>query len=440
MRLLLVGCGCVGEVVGKFLEERSRDSNWLESIVFADYDYEKAKEMTEFYKGSKVKAYGEGLDASNKDQLRGIIKKYDCDCLFDASPPFLAETLFDVAHEMNVDFLNMGTWSLPKFDIKESMEAKKVYDPFMTDHNFNAHDKWMKNGKTAIICVGIDPGVVNVFAKFAAQHLFDELHELHVKDGCNISKKNNEDDLAFGFNVWTILDECLNPSVVWDKDTGYTAYPPFSGEELFNFPEGIGYQKIYQIEHEEVVCMPKFLKEYGLRKCTYKIALDDGLIDALKMIDKLGMRSLKEINYKNQMIKPRDVVAAVLPQPDKIDDSYEGKMCVGVHCKGIKDGLKREIFIYQPYEQEEAFERFNSQAVVAQTAIGATIAIELLGRGIWKKPGVYSPEAFDPIPYMKLMNEVNFRHSIVEMNSEYMKNKKSVEINEILQKAAQPAF
>lgn len=432
VRLLLVGCGCVGQVIGKFLLERIEKENWIETIVFVDYDYDKALEIAKLYENTSVEAYAHKVDGSKKEDLKEIIKKYNCTCLFDASPPFLAETLFDVAYENNLNFLNMGTWSLPKFDIKESMDAKKVYEPFMTDYNFNAHDKWVKNNKTAIICVGIDPGVVNVFAKLAGEYLFDNLLELHVKDGCSIEKKTGENELAFGFNVWTILDECLNPSVAWDVDKGYTAYPPFAGEELFKFPEGIGYQKIYQIEHEEVVCMPRYLKKYGLEKCTYKIALEDELIRALKMIDKLGMRSLKEINYRNQLIKPRDIVAAVLPQPDEIDDKYDGKMCVGVLCKGIKDGFKRELFIYQTYEQKDAYEHFESQAVVVQTAIGATLALELLGKGIWNEAGVYSPDYFDPIPFMKLMNEVNFKYSIVEMDSEYMKNKKKLEINEIL--------
>lgn len=315
----------------------------------------------------------------------------------------------------------MGTWSVPKGDITSPESAKEVYDEFMTSYHFKNTPLWENNNRTAIICVGIDPGVVNVFAKFAAKHLFDELHELHVKDGCNIGRKDGADEVAFGFNVWTVLDECLNPSVTWSRKNGFTAYPAFSGEEVFNFPEGVGAQKLYQIEHEEVVLMPMFLTAYGLRECTYKIALDDGLVNALKTMDSLGLRSLEPVEHQGMIIRPRDIIAKVLPQLDSIDGAYEGKMCVGVQCKGLKDGLEREVFLYQTYDHEVAWEKYKSQAIVVQTAIGASIAIELLGTGSWSKPGVYRPEALDPEPYMKLMRDYDYAQDMIEMPAPYQR-------------------
>lgn len=419
MRLLLIGCGGVGEIIARVLTERSQNSDWLEALIVTDYDASKVDQTLKQIEGKGLEVKGIVLDASNQDAIVATLKEHRCDCLFDASPPYLANVLFDAAYEAKVHFLNMGTWSVPDTEIKDVKDAKKAYKEFMTDYNFNRDAQWRDIDKTALICVGIDPGVVNVFAKFAAKHLFDKITEIHVKDGCNISSVNNADEISFGFNVWTVLDECLNTSVIWTKEEGFIGHPAFSGEETFDFPEEVGPLKLYQIEHEEVVLIPKYLEKYGLEKCTYKIALDDGLIGALKVIEQLGLRSLEEREINGMLIKPRDMIAALLPQPNEINQDHLGKMCVGIHCKGLKDGLSREVFIYQTYDQQTAWERYQSQAIVTQTAIGAAIATELVGTGRWRQAGVNGPEAFDPEAFIELMDQYDYAYNMIEMNSAY---------------------
>lgn len=288
----------------------------------------------------------------------------------------------------------------------------------------------------ACICLGIYPGVVDVFAKFAAEYLFDEIKEIHVKDGGNLDIPTaGEDDITFGFNVWTILDECVNPNVEWDKEKGFIVDRPFSGEEIFELPAGVGPNKMVKVEHEETVLMPRFLEKYGLEKCTFKIALDDNLVNALKVITALGLRSIKPVEVNGQTIIPRDIVAACAPQPKDIGDEMTGKMCVGVHCIGIKDGMKREIFMYQPFDNQESMKKWNMQAVVAQTGFGAAVGIELIGKGIWKDTGVYAPEYFDPIPYLEIMDEAGFDYGIVEMDSPYKDAKDKEMMAEIFRQA-----
>ncbi|HML36064.1 MAG TPA: saccharopine dehydrogenase C-terminal domain-containing protein [Bacillota bacterium] len=170
---------------------------------------------------------------------------------------------------------------------------------------------------------------------------------------------------------------------------------------------------------EETVTIPRYLEQYGLKKCSFKIALDDNLINALKVIDAIGLRSLQEIEVDGKMVRPRDVVAVAAPQPKNIGNEMIGKMVVGVHCIGIKDGMKRELFMYQPFDNQESVEKWGMQAVVAQTGFGAAIAIELIGKGIWQDTGVYSPEYFDPIPYLEIMEEAGYKYGLVEMDSEY---------------------
>lgn len=415
MRMLLVGAGAVGESILRILKERDKEKNWLEYVVVSDFDLERAKEVCDNL-GDYKRFTPEFVNAKSKESMKELIKKYNLDFVMDATAPFLSNYIFDAAFEAGVNYGNMGTWSVPMENPAFGLGIENSYTEPMTKYNFDRHEKWAKNGQLACICMGIDPGVVNVFAKYAATELFDEIKEIHVKDGGNLQIPSaDKDDITFGFNVWTVIDECMNPNVEWDKNRGgFIVEDAFAGEEKFEIPE-VGENTLVKIEHEETVTMPRYLEKYGLEKVTYKISLDENLMNALKVIDKLGLRDTKPVEVGGVKVCPRDVVAACAPQPKDIGNEMTGEMCVGIHCKGIKDGKEKEIMMYQTFDNQESMKEWGMQAVVAQTGFGAAIAIELIGRGIWNGEGVYSPEYFDPMPYLGIMDEAGFDYKIKEM-------------------------
>lgn len=415
MRMLLVGAGAVGESILRILKERDKNRDWLEFVVVSDYDLERAKEVCDNL-GDYDRFIPEFVNAKSKESMKELVKKYDLDFVMDATAPFLSNYIFDAAFEAGVDYGNMGTWSVPMENPAFGLGIENSYTEPMTKYNFDRHEKWAENGQLACICMGIDPGVVNVFAKYAATELFDEIKEIHVKDGGNLQIPSaDKDDITFGFNVWTVLDECMNPNVEWDKNNGgFIVEDAFAGEEKFDMPE-VGENTLVKIEHEETVTMPRYLEQYGLERVTYKISLDENLMNALKVIDKLGLRGTKLVEVGGVKVSPRDVVAACAPQPKDIGNEMVGEMCVGIHCKGIKDGKEKEIMMYQTFDNQESMKDWGMQAVVAQTGFGAAIAIELIGRGIWTGEGVYSPEYFDPMPYLNIMDEAGFDYKIKEM-------------------------
>ena len=419
MRMLLVGAGAVGESILRILKARDPKSEWLQHVIVADYNFDRAKEVCSYLK-NESRYTPEKVDAHNIQDMVELIHKHDCDFVMDAAAPYVSNNIFDAAFQGNAKYASMGTWSVPFDPPQYGIGLENCFKEPMTKYNFDRHEDWVKNGNMACICLGIDPGVVNVFAKFAAEYLFDELKEVHIKDGGNLTIPGaGEDDITFGFNVWTVLDECINPNVEWNKEYGFIVDRPFAGEETFEMPAGVGQNTLVKVEHEECILMPRFLQKYGLERVTFKIALDDNLVQALKVINALGLRSLKPVEVDGVMVIPRDVVAACAPQPKDLGDEMIGKMCVGIHCKGIKDGKKRELFMYQPFDNQLSMKKWGMQAVVAQTGFGAAVGIELIGKGIWKDVGVYSPEYFDPIPYLQIMDESGFEYGIVEMDSEY---------------------
>lgn len=416
MRMMLVGAGAVGESILKIIQNRNNHREWLEFVLVADYNLERAKEVINNLK-EQSNLVAVKVDARNKENMINLIKKYNIDFVMDGAAPFVSNNIFDAAYEGGANYGSMGTWSVPMENPKFGLGIENSYTEPMTKYNFDRHEDWAKKDQMACICMGIDPGVVNVFAKYAAEYEFDELHEVHVKDGGNLEIPSaNENDITFGFNVWTVLDEVMNPNVEYNIEKGgFIVEDAFSGEEKFSMPEGVGENTLIKVEHEEVVTMQRYLGKYGLKKATFKIALDSSLINALKVIDSLGLRSIQPIDVGGVKVVPRDVVAAVAPQPKDIGNEMIGMMLVGVHCIGIKDGKRKEIFMYQPFENQESMKKWGMQAVVAQTGFGAALSIELIARGLWNGKGVFSPEYFDPMPYLELMKETGFRYEIINM-------------------------
>ena len=415
MRMMLVGAGAVGESMLKILKWRDPKGEWLSYVLVGDYDLSRAEAVAGLLADDRFSAVQ--INATDKEQMKSLIREHKIDFVMDAAPPFASNYIFDAAYEAGANYANMGTWSVPMEEPAYGLGIENSYTEPMTKYNFDRHEQWKEKGQMAVICLGIDPGVVNVFAKYAATHLFDVLTEAHVKDGGNLSVPGADPDaIQFGFNVWTVLDEVMNPNVEYDQEKGgLIVEKAFAGQETFQMPDGVGENTLVKVEHEEVVTFARYLTQYGLKKATFKISLDDNLITALKAIDHLGLRSLKPVQVGNVKVVPRDVVAACAPQPKDIGTEMIGEMLVGVHCIGEKDGVRKEYFLYQNFDNQASMEQWGSQAVVAQTGFGAALAIELIGRGIWKDTGVFSPEYFDPEPYLKLMDETGYEWHVMEL-------------------------
>ena len=419
MRMMLVGAGAVGESILKILQKRDPEGSWFSYVLICDFDEARAEEVLNHLKqtekeGRPLRFAAAFVNAKDTASMVTLARKHRIDFIMDAASPFVSNQIFDAAFEAGTGYASMGTWSVPMEEPAYGLGIENSYTEPMTKYNFDRHEAWRDKGQMAVICLGIDPGVVNVFAKYAATRLFDEMTEAHVKDSGNLAFPGADpDNIVFGFNVWTVLDEVMNPNVEYDEAKGgLFVEKAFAGKEVFRMPDGIGDNTLVKVEHEETVTFPRFLKQYGLKRASFKISLDENLITALKVIDHLGLRSLKPVDVGGVKVVPRDVVAACAPQPKDIGDEMTGEMCVGVHCIGKKDGQHKEYFIYQTFDNQESLRDWGLQAVVVQTGFGAALALELIAKGIWKDSGVFSPEYFDPEPYLALMEETGFAYHI----------------------------
>ncbi|MDF3003135.1 MAG: saccharopine dehydrogenase-like oxidoreductase [Bacillota bacterium] len=411
MKILMVGTGGVGEAAAVIASKRDPKGEWLELMVLSDYSLERAQSVSDRIADARFPA--EKVNARNKDEVKALVQKYQVDLLFNACDPSFNENLFDVAYECGVHYTDMAL----------SLSVPHPTDPYhktnimMGDYQFAKHEDWEKRGLLALVGIGMDPGAVNVFARFAQKHYFDEIDEISIKDGGNLSAEGY--DITFGFSIWTTIDECLNPPFKWEKDKGIYTVEPFSDPEKFTFPDGIGEQELVNVEHEEMVMLPRFMGDVA-KRMSFKYGLGADFITMLKNLRALRLDD-KLSKVRGTEFSPRDVVGMVAPSPVEVADKLKGKCCVGTLVTGLKDGKERKIFLYQTSDNEELLERIGCGCVVGQTAYNPVMAFELLAKGIWQGKGVLGPECFDPDPYIELADEYDFYMGMMEMESEYKK-------------------
>ena len=276
------------------------------------------------------------------------------------------------------------------------------------DAQFAMHEEWREGGLLALVGIGVEPGLSDVFARYAADELFSELDEVGVRDGANLTVEGY--DFAPTFSIWTTIEECLNPPVIWERERGWYTTEPFSEPEVFEFPEGIGPVECVNVEHEEVLLIPRYLE---CRRVTFKYGLGEEFIDVLRTLHKLGLDSTTPVRVRGVEVAPRDVVAAALPDPSTLGDRMRGKTCAGTFVTGTgKDGRPRATYLYHVLDNEQAMREWGHQAVVLQTALNPVAALELVASGIWEGTGVLGPEAFPPAPFLELLGAYGAPHAI----------------------------
>ena len=386
MRILLIGAGGVGSAVVPIAARRQ----FFDAMVVADYDAAKAERAIAQVDDNRFSAAQ--VDASDSGSVAGLVRTHSITHVLNAVDPRFVMPIFDGAFAGGADYLDMAM-SLSKPHPTEPYAKTGVK---LGDEQFAKSDEWEQAGRLALVGIGIEPGLADVFARYAADEHFSEIDEAGVRDGANLEVSGYE--FAPSFSIWTTIEECLNPPVIYEKDKGWYTTPPFSEPEVFEFPDGIGPVECVNVEHEEVLLIPRYV---DVKRATFKYGLGDEFIDVLKVLHKLGLDSTDKVKVGGVEVSPRDVVAACLPDPASLGDKMTGKTCAGLFVTGKgKDGQPRATYYYHVVDNEWTMKEYGSQAVVWQTAINPVIAMELLTEGAWKGAGVVAPEGFPPKPFL----------------------------------------
>jgi saccharopine dehydrogenase (NAD+, L-lysine-forming) len=389
MKVLVVGTGGVGAAVGAVAQRR----DFFERVTFADLDPARPEALVARLDDPRFAAAR--VDASDAESVAALAR--DADVVLNATDPRFNMSIFEAAFDTRCTYLDMAM----------SLSGPDV---MLGELQLEQDERWREAGLLALVGIGVEPGLSDVFARYAADHLFVEIDEVAVRDGANLAVEGY--DFAPTFSIWTTIEECLNPPLIWERDRGLYTTEPFSEPEVFDFPEGIGPLECVNVEHEEVVLVPRWVE---CRRVTFKYGLGEEFIDVLKTLHKLGLDSTEPVSVRGVEVAPRDMVAAALPDPATLGDRMHGKTCAGTFVTGTGvDGQPRETYLYHVSDNEQTMREYGSQSVVLQTALNPVVALELLARGAWSGAGVLGPEAFDAVPFLDLLAEYGEAHGQVE--------------------------
>jgi saccharopine dehydrogenase-like NADP-dependent oxidoreductase len=378
MRVLVVGAGGVGSAVAPIAARREV----FERIVFADIDRGRAEAAA-----ARDERFGAAeLDACDTNAIAALARSERVDAILNATDPRFNMAIFHASFEAGCTYLDMA--------MTLSGGGKKL-----GDDQFAEDERWRERGLLALLGIGVEPGLSDVFARYAADHLFDRIDEIGVRDGADLVVDGYH--FAPTFSIWTTIEECLNPPLVWERERGWFTTEPFSEPEIFEFPEGIGPLECVNVEHEEVVLVPRVI---DCNRVTFKYGLGEEFIGVLKTLHLLGLDSTEPVSVRGARVAPRDVVAAALPDPATLGERMRGKTCAGTYISGTAPGgHPHAVYLYHVVDNEESMRRDSAQAVVWQTALNPVIALELLAEGVWAGAGVVGPESFDAVPFLELL-------------------------------------
>ena len=410
MNLLIIGVGGVGTSAAQIIKRAGEGGQWAKKVVLSDYNLSRASALAE--KINDPRFVAEKIDARNADSIKEVIKKHGITFIMNAVEPDFNENIFDTAFEAGVGYLDCAM----TLSVRHPEKPFELTNIKLGDYQFAKHEEWAKKGNMAIVGSGVEPGMADVFAKYAAKHLFDEIDEVNVRDGDNYEIPGYE-GVAFGFSVWTTIEECLNPPVIWEKGKGWFTTENFSEPEIFHFPGGIGDVEVINVEHEEVLLVPRVI---DCNRVTFKYGVPAEMRQLLLNLESVGMaEAKKKIKVGDAEIAPRDFLVKVVPDPQAVSANMIGKGCAGTWVTGKKDGLTRSVYLYQVADTEVCQAKYGTNSVVAQTAVGPVIMMELVATGLWKLDGVHGPESFDPDPFVERLAKYEFPAGIQEKSSEY---------------------
>ncbi len=306
MRVLLAGAGGVGEAIAVLLGRRG----FAEHVVVCDVRLDRARYVAS-RAAEGVDADAALLDASDQTAIVDLAKHHRCDILVNACDPRFVPSLFKGAFEAGIDYLDMAmSLSLP-----HPGRPHEQVGVTLGEMQFEMAPRWEEAGRLALVGMGVEPGLSDVFARYAADHLFSEIDEAGVRDGSDLVVEGYE--FAPTFSIWTTIEECLNPPVIYEKDRGWYTTAPFSEPEVFDFPEGIGAVTCVNVEHEEVLLIPRWV---DVKRATFKYGLGDEFIGVLRTLHKLALDRTDPVTVRGLQVSPRDVVAACLPDPATLGD------------------------------------------------------------------------------------------------------------------------
>lgn len=381
-KVLVIGAGGVGTVV---IHKMASLPEVFTEIMLASRTKSKCDAIASKIGSKRIKT--EGVDADNVPQLVKLINSYKPDLVVNVALPYQDLHIMDACLETKVSYLDTANYEPPE-------EAHFEYS-----WQWAYKDKFKKAGLTAVLGCGFDPGVTSIFTAYAAKHHFDEIHYLDIVD-CNAGDHGKP--FATNFNPEINIREVTQKGKYWENGKWIETQPHEIHRPL-NYPE-IGPKESYLIYHEELESLVKNFPT--IKRARFWMTFGQEYLTHLRVIQNIGMAGIEPVIYEGRPIVPIQFLKAVLPNPGDLGANYKGKTSIGCRIRGIKNGKEKTYYIYNNCNHEDAYRETGTQAVSYTTGVPAAIGAMMYLKGIWKKPGVFNVEEFDPDPFMAELNKL----------------------------------
>ena len=394
-KVLIIGAGGVGTVVA---HKVAQNSEVFTEIVLASRTKSKCDAIAKAIGGDKIKTAQ--VDADNVEDLKRLFNEFKPELVINVALPYQDLTIMDACLACGVNYLDTANYE-PKDEAKYEYKWQWAYQ-----------DKFKAAGLTAILGCGFDPGVTSVYTAYAAKHHFDEIQYLDIVD-CNAGDHGKA--FATNFNPEINIREVTQKGKYWE-DGKWIETEPHAIHEPLDYPN-IGPKESYLIYHEELESLVKNFPT--LKRARFWMTFGQEYLTHLRVIQNIGMARIDPIIYNGVEIVPIQFLKAVLPDPGELGENYTGETSIGCRIRGLKDGEERTYYVYNNCSHKAAYEETGAQGVSYTTGVPATIGAIMFMKGLWRKPGVYNVEEFDPDPFMEQLNKQGLPwHELFDINLE----------------------
>ena len=380
-KVLIIGAGGVATVAA---HKVAQNADVFTEIMIASRTKSKCDAIVEAIGNKAIKTAQ--VDADDVEQLVALFESFRPDIVMNLALPYQDLTIMEACLRTGVNYLDTANYE-PKDEAHFEYSWQWAYK-----------DRFEKAGLTAILGCGFDPGVTSVYTAYAAKHYFDEIHYLDIVDS---NAGDHHKAFATNFNPEINIREITQKGLYWE-DGKWIETDPLEIHRPLTYPN-VGPRESYLLHHEE---LESLVKNYpSIKRARFWMTFGQEYLTHLRVIQNIGMASIKPINYNGMEIVPLQFLKAVLPNPQDLGENYEGETSIGCRIRGVKDGKELTYYVYNNCSHRAAYEETGMQGVSYTTGVPAMIGAMMFLKGIWKKPGVYNVEEFDPDPFMEQLNK-----------------------------------
>jgi saccharopine dehydrogenase (NAD+, L-lysine-forming) len=387
--VLIIGAGGVGNVVAK---KCAQASEVFGRIVLASRTKAKCDAIAAEVNRPILT---ETVDADHAGQVAALIRKHKPDLVLNVALPYQDLPIMDACLETGVDYLDTANYEPPT-------EAKFEYK-----WQWAYQERYKAKGIMALLGSGFDPGVTNVFCAYALKHYYDEIHYVDIVD-CNAGDHGHP--FATNFNPEINIREITQKGKYWENGQ-WVEIEPMSIRKDIDYPQ-VGPKASYVLYHEELESLVKHIT--GLKRIRFWMTFGEQYLTHLRVLQNVGMTRIDEVEFEGHKIVPIKFLKALLPDPGSLGINYKGKTSIGVIFDGVKNGVRKQMMIYNVCDHAECYKEVKAQAVSYTTGVPAMIGAKMMLENKWRGQGVFHMEQFDPDPFMAALNQYGLPWHILD--------------------------